>query len=267
MKMILIATAASATLAGLAYAQSTANKLPPASLLAEYPGFGHRSDEDLRAFVADEAKRQQIIFQCMRDAGFEYYPETAAVVRNNPTPAAAGRKPRQKSRNAVYREGLPADKLKQYNLKLFGVTDPNSMTDLWDPNSPTGGGCSGDALRGVKGVFDASRSLGREYVAMRRSVSRAPKVTAAEANWAKCMAGRGHQFGSVAELRSAVYNQGEVPDRPKVPVDRLPAANAASEACLAESGYADAERAALTEAESGFVREHKAKLDQLKYRR
>ena len=162
MKKILVASAAAAALAGLGYAQSQAGKPPPASALAEYPGFGHRPEEDMRSFAADEAKRQQIIFQCMRDAGLEYYPETGAIVRNTAAPAAEARKQRPRSRNEVYRESLSGEKLRQYNMTLFGVPDPNSQTELWDPSSPTGGGCWGEALRGVKGVFDASRALTRD---------------------------------------------------------------------------------------------------------
>lgn len=210
---------------------------------------------------------KQIIFQCMKSAGFEYHPETATVVRNNTTTPSEARKRPKKSRNEAYRESLAGDKLQQYNMTLFGVPDPNSETELWNPNSPTGGGCWGDALRSVKGVFEASRALTREYVEMRRSVSRDPRVTAAEAKWSKCMAGKGHEFGSLADFRAIVYNQGEIPGRPKVPMERLPEANAASDACLAESGYGDAEQGARVDAENAFVRNHKAKLDQHKYGR
>ncbi|HLL30060.1 MAG TPA: hypothetical protein VK403_03585 [Allosphingosinicella sp.] len=50
-------------------------------------------------------------------------------------------------------------------------------------------------------------------------------------------------------------------------MSELPRAKAASETCLAEAGYAEAERAARLDAENAFVRNHESTLDRLKYRR
>jgi len=250
--------------AGLAYAQSAGQKPPPRSALAAYPGFGHNAESDMRAFASDNAKRQQMIAQCMRAAGYEYYPEIGIIVRTAAAPIQERRRRPAQSRNDTYRKGLPADKLQQYNMALFGVPDPHSETQLWDPSSPTGGGCWGEALRSVRGVFDASRALTREYVEMRRSVVEDPRVRAAEAKWASCMAGKGHDFEKVSDVRAAVFNRGEVPGKQQVPVERLDELAAASDACLAEANFADAENAARMDAENAFVRAHKATLDRLK---
>jgi hypothetical protein len=260
-----IALAASA--ATIAYAQSgqAPGRTPPASMLADYPGFGHDVERDMRAYVADEARRQQLIAQCMRNAGFEYYPETATLVRADSAAAAPARSKRPQSRNQVYRQGLQGDRLRQYDLALYGVEDPNSLTELWDPSSGTGGGCWGEALRSVRGVFDAARDLGPDYVSMRRSVARDARVTAAESRWASCMSAKGHRFASVSELRSAAANQGEVFGRPKMPMEQVAQASAASETCLAEASYAEAERQAMVDAENEFVRRHKSRLDQLRH--
>ena len=251
--------------AGFAYAQVGEPRSAPRSSLANYPGFGHDAESDMRAFAADEAKRQQIIFQCMRSKDFEYYPETGTIVRAANAPIAERRRRPPKSRNEVYRTGLPPEKQEQYNMALFGVPDPDSETNLWDPSSPSGGGCWGDALRGVRGVFDASRELTREYIAMRRSVGQDPRVATAERKWASCLADKGHSYEKLSDLRATIFNQGEVPGRPSVPVEKLDELAAASDACLTEANYAEAEQAARTDAENEFVRAHKATLDRLKH--
>lgn len=252
---------------GFAYAQSGGQRVPPQSALASYPGFGHDAERDMRAFAADEARRQQLIFQCMRSAGFEYYPETGIIVRSAAAPIQERRRRPAKTRNETYRESLSAERLQQYNLALFGVRDPNSETQLWDPSSPSGGGCWGEALRSVRGVFDASRALTREYVQMRRSVGQDARVMAAETRWASCMAGRGHAFEQLSDLRATIFNRGEVPGRQPIPLESLNELAAASDVCLAEAQYVEAEQAARAEAENTFVRAHKGTLDRLKYDR
>jgi len=259
--VLIVATAVS----GMAYAQSTSSKAPPQSALASYAGFGHNAESDMRAFAADEAKRQQSIFQCMRKASFDYFPETGAIVRAAASPINERRKAPPQSRNQVYREGLAPDKLQQYNLALFGVPDPNSETQLWDPSSPTGGGCWGEALRSVRGVFDASRALTREYVQARQSVAQDSRVTAAEAKWASCIRGKGFAFQKLSDARAAFYNGGIVPGQAATPASSIDQLGAASDACLAEAQYQEAEQLARTDAENKFVREHKSTLDRLKY--
>ena len=265
MRAKLTALIAATACAGMAYAQSTASKGPPQSDLAGYPGFGHNAENDMRAFAADEAKRQQSIFQCMRKAGFDYVPETGAIVRAAASPIAERRKAPPKSRNQAYREGLAPDRLEQYNLALYGVPDPNSETQLWDPASATGGGCWGEALRSVRGVFDASRALTREYVQARQSVARDSRVAATEAKWATCIRGKGFAFEKLSDARAAIYNGGIVPGQPAIPEGKITELGAASDACLAEAGYQEAEQQARTDAENKFVREHKSTLDRLRY--
>lgn len=254
-----------AAIAGIAYAQHNVLAGPPQSGLASYPGFGHNPEVDMRSFASDEAKRQQSILQCMRTAGFDYYPETGTIVRNAVAPLNERRKLPPKTRNQVYREGLSPDRLQSYNLALYGVTDPNSETQLWDPSSATGGGCWGDALRGVRGVFDAARALTREYVQMRQSVAKDARVVNAEAKWATCVRDKGFPFEKLSDARAAIYNGGIVPGQPPVPESSLDELSSASETCLAEANYGQAEQAARSEAESAFVRVHKDTLDRLKY--
>jgi hypothetical protein len=100
---------------------------------------------------------------------------------------------------------------------------------------------------------------------MRRSVSEDDRVTAAETKWASCIAGKGHAFEKLSDLRAAIFNQGVVPGRQQVPMEKLGELATASDGCLAEAKYAEAEHAARTDAENVFVRTHKATLDRLKY--
>lgn len=254
-----------ALVATIAYAQVGR---PPASAgassdLAHYPGFGHNPDGDVRAFVADEAKRQQKIFACMKAAGFDYHPEVAAVVRADSAGAARSKRP--PSKNAVYVAGLSGDRLVQYNTTLYGVPDPNSETALWDPNSGTGGGCWGEALRAVPGVFAASRELTNEYVAMRREANDDPEVKAAEQQWSTCMRQAGHDFATISEFVGVQSNNGEARGREKISAELLGPMKAKSDECLATAKFADVAGAARVRAENRFVARNKATLDTKRY--
>jgi hypothetical protein len=48
----------------------------------------------------------------------------------------------------------PAERTRYY-LALYAVPDPNDEANLWNPRSPTGGGCWGEAIREVPSVYFA----------------------------------------------------------------------------------------------------------------
>lgn len=252
-------------LGGIAYAQAPQGPqiTPPVSELAQYPGFGHNPDSEMRAYVSDEAKRQQSIFQCMKAAGFEYHPETANVVRAD-APAAA-RSKRPPSKNEQFVASLAGGRLTQYNTTLYGVADPNSETALWDPRSATGGGCWGNAIRAHPGVFSASNALTNEYVAMRREVVEDANVKSAEAKWASCMKSAGHSFSTIAEFNGVYSNNGEARGRPKVAPDQLEPMKTQSDQCMVQAKFSEVERAARVAAENRFATHYKATLNARRY--
>lgn len=240
---------------------------PPESPLAAYPGFGHNPASDRRAFAADEARRQQIIGQCMRNAGFQYTSEVSQSVSGS----EAGRVNRENgavplSPNERHRRTLTGEQLTRYNMALYGVPDPNDQTNLWNPSSGTGGGCWGEAIRAFNGVYAASKSLQKEYWDVRQGIGKDRRVTEAAAKWSSCMSGKRFNLASLQELASAQANQGMVRGKPTMSQAQVEAATAASNECSDTAGYQDAIRAATIDAETAFVQKHKSTLEASKPR-
>jgi hypothetical protein len=236
--------------------------MPAQSPLAAFPGFGHNPDNDRRAFAAEEAKRQQVIGQCMRAAGFQYTSEVAQAV-------SAGEAARSERRgrgapvspNERYRQSLSAEERTKYNMALYGVADPNDPTKLWNPASGTGGGCWGDAIRAFDGVYAASNALRDPYWDMRQGIGKDRRIVEATTKWSSCMKGKGFDLASIQELASAQANMGMIRDKPTMTPEQVGAASAASATCLEDAGYEDAVRTATVEAETAFVQKHKAVLE------
>jgi hypothetical protein len=259
--------AASVAVAGTLAAQEMAKTgrtsvMPAQSPLAAYPGFGHNPDNDRRAFAAEEAKRQQVIGQCMRSAGYQYVSEVAQSV-------SAGEARRMERRgggapvspNERVRQALsPAERTK-YNMTLYGVPDPNDPANLWSPASGTGGGCWGEAIRAFDGVYAASNALRNQYWDMRQAIAKDSRVVEANGKWASCMKGKGFNLASRQELAGAQANMGMIRDKPTMSPEQVDAATAASSACLDTAGFEDAVRTATIEAETAFVGKHKATLE------
>lgn len=259
--------AASVAVAGGLAAQEMARSgrtsvMSSQSPLAVFPGFGHNPDNDRRAFAAEEAKRQQVIGQCMRAAGFQYTSEVAQAV----SAADAARMPRRggpatESPNERYRQSLNAKQRTQYNMALYGVPDPNDEANLWNPASGTGGGCWGEALRSFDGVYAGLNALRDQYWDMHQAIAKDPRIVGTNTKWASCMKGKGFNLASRQELAGAQSNMGMIPDKPTMSPERVEAATAASSACLDAAGFEDAVRTATIEAETVFVAKHKAVLE------
>ncbi|HEX6374336.1 MAG TPA: hypothetical protein VFZ91_01300 [Allosphingosinicella sp.] len=260
---IAVPLAVGGVLAAQEIAKSGRTSVHPAqSPLAAYPGFGHNAGEDRRAFAAEEARRQQIIAQCMRDAGFQYVSELSQSV--SASDAARMRRRSQaapESPNERYRAGLTVEKRTEYNMALYGVPDPNDPNNLWNPSSPTGGGCWGQAIRAFDGIYAASNALRNEYWDMRQAIGKDRRVVEATAKWSSCMSGKGFNLASLQELASAQANMGMIRDKPTLSPDQVEAATAASGECLGSAGYEAAVRTATIEAETAFVERHKSVLE------
>lgn len=240
---------------------------PAASPLAAYPGFGHDQERDRRAFAADEARRQQEIARCMKDAGFQYVSEVSRTV----SAADAARMGRRSARapespNERYRQSLTAEQRTKYNIALYGVPDPNDPANLWNPASGTGGGCWGEAMRAFNGVYAGANAVQNDFWDMRQGIGRDRRVVAATQKWSVCMKGRGFNIDSLQELAGAQANMGMIRDKPTLTAEQVEAATAASGECLGESDYEAALTSATVEAETAFVQKHKAVLDAKKPR-
>jgi hypothetical protein len=220
------------------------------SPLASYPGFGHDRAAERAQIRRQGLAVQRYIAQCMRKAGFEYMPVPSTV--NAPSPP---------NPNEPYVASLSAERRTQYNLTLYGVPDPNDEENLWDPRSPTGGGCWGEAMRATPSIFAAKSELMTEYDALRRSIERDPRVRAAEERWSACMRSQGFEYArpqsSPAREDSAAIRGGYTPELERV----SQTARATSPECVSAVRLDSIKAAVRVEKESQFVRAHKDILD------
>lgn len=177
----------------LAVATPAAAQPPVAgSPLAAFPGFGHHAEADEERFEREELAREHLVAQCMEREGFRYVPAPSIALEE----LAGAREAMTALRddpNERYMRGLPQEERASYFLALYGVEDPLSESADHQPDpAVTGGGCLGEAVRTLPGVFAAKAALQEEYAAMRRAVLDDPRVRAAEARWAGCMEALGH---------------------------------------------------------------------------
>ncbi len=223
------------------------------SPLSVYPGFGHNDRADEARFIREEAERERTIASCMRNAGFRYNPAPSVVVTGpmlNPASKSAG----PIDQNERYARSLADDKRSEYYVALYGVPDPNDQTNLWDPRSATGGGCSGNALRAVPGVYAGRSALIEEYETMLTEVRADGRVKQAEAKWAECATSKGLSFATP----TAAYAD----------LDLNPQGSAARRQlmaeCAASSSLNEIAAEVRAEHEARFVTQHKATLEQKK---
>ncbi len=241
------------------------SQLAPAhSPLAAYPGFGYDHQADEARFRRQELARERAIARCMQRSSFEYTPMLAVVVNTRIPRAREAPSPRLHP-NARYVASRSPTQRTQYNLALYGVPDPNDEGNLWDPRSPTGGGCWGAAMREVPTVYAAKTQLMEPYRAMVQSVAQDARVRAAERRWAECMRARGYRYASPLDLRSEVDRaaiHGPPPGRSVAEVERRnQEARAPARECDLSAGLGSTLESVRVEKETEFVRDHQHVLD------
>ncbi len=236
---------------------------PAQSPLAQYPGFGHDHAADRARYRRQEVAREQAIAQCMQRAGFRYTPAPSEVNRRaaNAKEALATRQ----NPNERYVASLSPEARTRYNLALYGVPDPNDEANLWDPKSPTGGGCWGEVMRDRPSVYAAQNELNEPYLRMLRSVTEDPRLRAAEQRWAECMAARGFTYANPRALESETDRaavQGPPAGRSMADVQqRNQQARTAARECNAAAGLDSALESVRVEKETEFVNAHRPVLD------
>jgi hypothetical protein len=238
----LLAAALAATPAALS-AQTA-----PASPLAAYPGFGHNPTADEARYKREQAARERLISTCMREQGLSYTPSPPREANQGSRGNAARSNAVPVDPNERHAASLSAEERVRYYTALYGVPDPNDQSaQLWKPGTPTGGGCLGDAMRAMPGVYSARSALAEQFSDLRQSVLTDPAVTAAEGRWATCMRGKGFSFASPR----AMFQAAEPPA----------AAQSADPACRTESGLKAAVEQARISREAAFVAANRDRLE------
>lgn len=170
------------------------------SPLAAYPGF-RDPEVDEAQFLREERQREQRVAGCMREAGFRYTPAPSVVVDGSQEEPPPDVDP-----NEAYAASLDPAARSAYYLALVEVSDPNAQeaSELPDPDGETGGGCVGEALREIPGVYEVRGRLADELDAMEEAITADPRVRDAETAWSVCMREAGHPFRSPAHLHASL---------------------------------------------------------------
>ncbi len=235
--------------------------------LAEFAGFGHDVEADEQRFEEEELAREEFISQCMQEMGFTYLPAPSVALDDieslereafNAAMAEAATDP-----NEAYIRSLPPTMLETYYVALVGVPDPNASEAADLPDFKTGGGCLGDALRKIPGVYAAFAELRQEFDAMEDNFRQDPRVATANMAWSRCMENRGLQFTSPSMLRAALDESGMKLRQSEVDDAQFSQLQTEQQQMVASERSCD-ESTALTETldtirvvyETEFVREH-----------
>jgi hypothetical protein len=235
--------AAADTAAGLAPA-------PGESPLAAYPGFGRERDPDRARYQRQQIALHRYIAHCMQQAGFQYTPVSSVV--NAPAPPDP---------NKPYVASLSPERRTRYNLTLYGVPDPNDESNLWDPSSPTGGGCWGEGMRAIPSVYKAKSELMTQYHAMQRAIARDPRVRAGEQRWSECMRSRGFSYARPQSIHAG-QDSGAIRGALTPELQRqYREAMEVSPECATAVRLDSIKAAVRIDKEADFVRAHKAVLD------
>ncbi len=239
-------------------AADTAGSLASArdeSPLAAYPGFARKRGPDSAHYQRREIALHRYIAHCMQQAGFQYTPTPSLV--KTPTPP--------QDENQQYAASLSPERRTRYNLTLYGVPDPNDEENLWDPDSPTGGGCWGEAMRAIPSVYAAKSKLMTQYHAMERSIAGDPRVQAAERLWSECMRSRGFSYArpqSIPARRDSAALRGPLTPELRLELEReYRQAQEMAPTCAAAVGLDSVKAAVRVDKETEFVRTHKQVLD------
>lgn len=241
---------------------------PAESPLAEFRGFGHDVAADRRAFAADEARRQNMIVNCMREAGFTYRPKTGQIVsgKTYTEQRATSRPPLPRDPNSPYIGGFSDEQKRGYILALYGIPDPDDQSNLWDPSSGQGGGCWGQSLRAIPGVYAAQTALGAEYLAMQQSIAADAEVRKEEAEWAACVRQKGFAISTIAQYHSAMASGGMVRGMERIPEARLNDLRSGGADCLNQTKYSSVVKSVSMKKEAEFVAKHRPTLERFSTR-
>lgn len=185
---------------------SVASDPPIPSPLAEYPGFGHNIDRDEAQFELEEQEREDMVADCMSGQGYKYTPAPSIVLRGELGEEDLERLLSEASTdpNDAHVASLSEEQRQAWYMALTGVPDPNAPEAADLPDFESGGGCVGEALRQLPGVYALRQQLQPELDAMEEAIATDSRVAVEEQEWSRCMQTKGYDFGSPSAMHAAV---------------------------------------------------------------
>ena len=157
--------------------------------LSEYAGF-QDFNKDNEKYEKEQQIREKLTAECMQDNGYLYLPTSDIEVNPEMDLSPEELMDLTKDPNEEHIKQLASEEYKAYYMALYGVPDPNAEDLSIDFN--TGGGCAGEALRSIPGVFAARIKLAKEYRAMEEAIQNDPVVVSAKQNMLRCMEAKGY---------------------------------------------------------------------------
>lgn len=196
--------------------------------LDAYAGFGQTADAELRdetIAYAEAFEREQLVAECMADAGFDYEPavafpdgdmlEIAEHLGVDGTDATAAGDSTPASRNRADERDLTADERERYNQTLLGESAADIAEADRTGEVPAGrradefatGGCYGTAQQAVPSIWDTRRELSADLDTLRADVSGAPDNERAASAVDRFVASHGAELDAVARRYDGALDQ------------------------------------------------------------
>jgi hypothetical protein len=187
---------------------SNQSNIMPISDLAQYPGFGHRDDEDEQTFSKEEELRENMIADCMRESGFDYTPAPSIVLDDSMLEnekefekmlAEAATNP-----NQAYVDQLSPSMSRSYYLALTGLADPNTPEGLDHELATNSNSCVSRAFESIPGVYAKRNELEKEINTMESEIKNDQRSIASTQKWSNCMSELGHTFERPSDVHRFV---------------------------------------------------------------
>jgi hypothetical protein len=172
-------------------------------------------------------------------------------------------------RNEEYRASMSSSERAAFDQALYG--NGNSVADGAEYDWADAG-CMGEAEH--RGAADTERfaDLQQEIASVWRAVPRDPRVAAANADWASCMADAGYsglaavgdgegavgdRMSAAADIETGAVSEDQMPELQEYERDVA----TVDIGCREEVGYATVERAVSRELQEAFVDVHRTELE------
>ncbi|MEM8531669.1 MAG: hypothetical protein AAGF95_12555 [Chloroflexota bacterium] len=233
-----------------------------ASPLAVYPGFGHDLAADEARFDRESMARELLIEQCMAQKGHTY--QVVPPIRASSAVSSGEIVTAMDDPNVQYADSLSTEQREDYYMALYGVADPNALSadELYDKNSPGGGGCQGEVFATIPGIYAIRGQLNEEYIELRRTITEDTQVQAAEEDWSSCMADLGYQYDTPRDLLAEMDEATLTGDVSETFEQQHREATEDGRSCGTETKLDATIAEVRAELETTFIEEHQVVLDQ-----